>query len=153
MPHKNKALQMKNNLFFIIIIWIALTERLNSSSSPFSESRSQRSSSLLQPKRGHCPGRSDDRTSRHHRFTSAVKWFCSVLVKGCRRGGAAGRESLVDLQLFCWFPRLLQPLPPLLFPLRLSSCHRKLSSTRSLQSRHISSSRVMSSKVSPSCLA
>lgn len=45
------------------------------------------------------------------------------------------------------------PFSSLLLLYKLGSCHRKLSSPRSLQSRHISSSSVMSSRVSPSRLA
>lgn len=63
-------------------------------------------------------------------------------------------ESLVEV--FLQFPVSLHPFfffSLLLLLYRLGSCHRKLSSTRSLQSRHISSSSVMSSRVSPSRLA
>lgn len=49
--------------------------------------------------------------------------------------------------------QLLKSLSLQIFTLSAGSCHRKLSSARSLQSRHISSSSVMSSKVSPSRLA
>lgn len=107
--------------------------------------------SLLQPDRGQCPGRSEGRSILSPRThpDSEMVWFCTQ--KGLSRWqteGAGGQtsESLVGLQVTHPSP-LLHPLD------KLGRCHRKLSSARSLQSRHISSSSVMSSRVSPSRLA
>lgn len=114
---------------------------------------------VLRPTRRQCLGRSDTSSTQSPQTRPSSKVvFSSVLWPGVRGGGSEGREGrqqslwLSERSVFSF----LCPCTPwslLLLLRRLVSCHRKLSSARSLQSRHISSNKVMSSRVSPSRLA
>lgn len=119
------------------------------------ESMTSRVCPLLQPNRGQCPGR-----SRGCAILSALTHPDSKVVLFCPLGGggAEGRQgrqqSLWSMyKSFSIFPCPRAPFSSLLLLNRPGCRHRKLSSTRSPQSRHISSNSVISSSVSPSRLA
>lgn len=149
MPDRLKLCKFKRESFYLFYL-----DRSDTQVRWFFESLTSHAYSLLQPSRGQCPGRSNRRTilSPQTHPGSKVVLFCPL---------AGGTEGLQGRQQSLWliyksFSSFLCPYTPfslLLLLYRLGSCHRKLSSTRSLQSRHISSNSVMSSRVSPSRLA
>lgn len=120
----------------------------------FFQSLTSLACSLLQPSGGQCLGSSNRRNivSPQTHPGSKVVLFCPLAGGTQRR--EYGQQSLwLIYKSFSSFLRPHASISLLLLLYGLASCHRKLSSTRSLQSRHISSNSVMSSRVSPSRLA
>lgn len=123
MPNTVKLYRTKVNVYSSLVANINLVRRLASN---------QRSVSIIpchssKPAGGNVRGGVRGVPFSHHSLEETVKWFPlqkSIIVVGRQLFGVFGCPE-------GWG-------------------HRKLSSTRSLQSRHISSKSVMSSKVSPS---